>query len=81
MREIFATIERIAPTPIPVLIEGESGTGKELAARAIHQKSHSEDAPFVIFDCSAIQADLLESELFGHEAGAFPGLMNNEGRP
>lgn len=73
MREIFGMLARVAPTDATVLVEGESGTGKELAADAIHQHSRRKDGPFVVFDCSAVPADLMESELFGHVKGAFTG--------
>jgi len=75
MREIFAMIERVAPRDLTVLVEGESGTGKELAARAIHQYSSRASGPFVVFDCSAVSPNLVESELFGHVAGAFTGAV------
>jgi DNA-binding NtrC family response regulator len=71
MQEVRAHIKRIADTDATVLIEGESGTGKELAARAIHYESKRKNNPFVIFDCGAIPLNLTESELFGHERGAF----------
>ncbi len=64
---------RIAPRTIPVLIEGESGTGKELLARAIHKTSPRKDMPFISINCGAIPAELVESELFGHEKGTFTG--------
>lgn len=73
MREIFATLEKIAPTELTVLVRGETGTGKELVARAIHRASRRKDGPFVVQDCSAIPKDLVESTLFGHERGAFTG--------
>lgn len=75
MREIFAYLGRVAPTDVTVLIEGESGTGKELAAEALHQHSPRRAAPFVIFDCSAVAPELIESELFGHVKGAFTGAI------
>src|SRR5690606_24658108 len=77
MREIFGLLERVAPTPATVLIEGESGTGKELIADAIHQHSPRADKPFVVFDCSAVSRELIESELFGHVKGAFTGAVSD----
>jgi DNA-binding NtrC family response regulator len=73
MRSAFALLERAAATDITVLLEGESGTGKEAAAEAIHAASTRASAPFIVVDCSAIPRNLLESELFGHERGAFTG--------
>jgi transcriptional regulator with GAF, ATPase, and Fis domain len=73
MRKIYTIIEKIAATDVTVIIEGESGTGKELVAAAIHEKSKRNKKPFVVFDCSAVAANLIESELFGHEKGSFTG--------
>jgi two-component system nitrogen regulation response regulator NtrX len=73
MRDLFTAIEKVAPTKGRVLITGESGTGKELIARAIHHLSDRRDAPFVMLNCAAIPAELIESELFGYERGAFTG--------
>jgi transcriptional regulator with PAS, ATPase and Fis domain len=73
MRHVFALLERAARTDVTVLLEGESGTGKEVLALAVHQESARRDGPFVVIDCGAIAEGLLESELFGHERGAFTG--------
>lgn len=73
MQRVYKTIGAVAPTNTTVLIRGESGTGKELAARAIHQASPRAKAPFVTVDCTALPEHLIESELYGYEAGAFTG--------
>jgi DNA-binding NtrC family response regulator len=73
MQRVVLKARRIAPRSIPVLLEGESGTGKELFARAIHDASPRKDKPFVAINCGAIPSELVESELFGHEKGAFTG--------
>jgi two-component system response regulator HydG len=78
MQAIFRLTEDIAPTDATVLIQGESGTGKEMVARAIHQMSPRNNKPFVVIDCSAYPATLLESELFGHEKGAFTGATRQK---
>jgi len=77
MRELFADLARVAPTDISVLIEGETGTGKELVADAIHRASSRAGCPFIVFDCSAVASNLVESELFGHERGAFTGAVGS----
>jgi len=77
MRELFADLARIAPANISVLIEGETGSGKELVAESLHAESSRNGGPFVVFDCSAVAANLVESELFGHERGAFTGAVQS----
>jgi DNA-binding NtrC family response regulator len=75
MRRVFATLERVAPTDATVLVEGQSGTGKELVAEALHATGPRATGPFVIVDCGALPAGVIESELFGHEKGAFTGAV------
>jgi DNA-binding NtrC family response regulator len=73
MRKVFETIKKVSETDLTVLIRGESGTGKELVAQALHHRSQRGDRPFVAVNCAAISRELVESELFGHEKGAFTG--------
>jgi transcriptional regulator with GAF, ATPase, and Fis domain len=73
MKPVFALLAKLAPTDLSCILVGETGTGKELAARAIHDGSKRADKPFVVVDCGAISENLIESELFGHERGAFTG--------
>jgi transcriptional regulator with GAF, ATPase, and Fis domain len=76
MRRLYPLCERIAASDVPLIIEGESGTGKEVLAEAIHDASTRTSAPFVVFDCTAVPAELFESALFGHEKGAFTGAIS-----
>ena len=73
MREVMAQVERVAPSETRVCIRGETGTGKELVARALHEKSARRDGAFISLNCAAVPAELMESELFGHEKGSFTG--------
>lgn len=78
MQEVFQSIRQVGPTAMPVLIMGESGTGKELVAQAIHRQSTRREQPFVAINCGAIPDNLLESELFGYEKGAFTGAAQQK---
>lgn len=78
MQAVYEMVERVAPSPSTVMIRGESGTGKELIAVALHEKSGRRDKPFVRVNCAAIPEELIESELFGHERGAFTGAINSK---
>jgi DNA-binding NtrC family response regulator len=81
MQRVFETIQKVAETDLTVLVRGESGTGKELVAQALHNRSSRKNRPFVAVNCAAISAELVESELFGHEKGAFTGAdARREGR-
>ncbi|UCE20442.1 MAG: sigma-54-dependent Fis family transcriptional regulator [Gemmatimonadota bacterium] len=75
IQEILATIQKVGPTQARILITGENGTGKELVAKAIHRSSPRKDGPFIEVNCAAIPTELIESELFGHEKGAFTGAV------
>ncbi|NOY77128.1 MAG: sigma-54-dependent Fis family transcriptional regulator [Calditrichaeota bacterium] len=77
IQQIRATIQQVAPTTIPVLILGESGSGKELVARAIHEHSPRKDKPLIVVNCGAIPEGIFESELFGHQRGAFTGAVDS----
>src|SRR5262249_41483440 len=76
MRTVFRLLQAIAPTDVTVLIQGESGTGKDLVAQTIHDTSPRRDGPLVVVDCGAVAPSLIESELFGHEKGAFTGASS-----
>ncbi len=76
IRQIFSILEKISPTNATVIVEGETGTGKELVAKAVHLYSPRKNKPFIVFDCSAVAENLIESELFGHVKGSFTGAVN-----
>jgi transcriptional regulator with GAF, ATPase, and Fis domain len=76
MWELFADLERLAPSTLSVLLEGETGSGKDVIAESIHPASGRSDGPYVVFDCGAVAPTLVESELFGHERGAFTGATS-----
>jgi transcriptional regulator with GAF, ATPase, and Fis domain len=78
MRELHAEIERIASTDVTVLVQGETGSGKDVVAESLHLASSRRDGPYVVFDCGAVAPLLAESELFGHERGAFTGAMGSK---
>src|SRR5262249_18069079 len=75
MRRLYPLCDRVAQSDIPVVIEGETGTGKEVLAESIHAASARANGPFMVFDCTAVPPSLVESELFGHERGAFTGAV------
>ena len=75
MRKLYPLCQRLASSDVPVIIEGETGTGKEVLAEALHEQGARASGPFVVFDCTAVAPSLLESELFGHEKGAFTGAV------
>ena len=81
MEDVLRVVDRVAPTDSSVLILGESGTGKELVARAVHERSPRREQAFVPIHCGALPREVLESELFGHEKGAFTGAIAHEARP
>lgn len=75
MQQVLATLRRLAQTELTITIVGETGTGKDVMAQGIHEHSRRQSGPFVVFDCGAVAANLAESELFGHERGAFTGAL------
>jgi DNA-binding NtrC family response regulator len=77
MRRLYPLCTRLAASPVPVVIEGETGTGKEVLAEALHEEGPRSAGPFVVFDCTSVPPSLVESELFGHERGAFTGAVSS----
>ena len=77
MRRVYPLLEKLAASNVPMVIEGETGTGKELVAESIHETGPRADAPFVVFDCTTVPPNLLESALFGHERGSFTGAVSS----
>ena len=77
MRRVWAAIEAVAPTDATVLLLGETGTGKQLAAQAIHDLSQRKNKPFIHLNCAGMAPGVIESELFGHEKGAFTGALSS----
>jgi DNA-binding NtrC family response regulator len=77
MRRLYPLCERLAVSSVPVIIEGETGTGKEVLAESLHLRGSLSQGPFVVFDCTAVPPNLVESELFGHERGAFTGAVGS----
>jgi len=75
MRLLFSILRRVAPTDLTLLVQGETGTGKELVARSVHEHSTRRDGPFVVVDATSLSSELIHSELFGHEKGAFTGAV------
>jgi two-component system response regulator HydG len=78
MRRLYPMLARLAASAVPVVIEGETGTGKELVAEALHEMGPRADGPFIVFDCTAVPPNLLESALFGHERGSFTGAVQQK---
>ncbi|HEY6462877.1 MAG TPA: FHA domain-containing protein, partial [Polyangiaceae bacterium] len=76
MRRLYPLCRRLAASDVPVVIEGETGTGKEILAESVHEQGPRAAGPFVVFDCTAVPANMVEAELFGHERGAFTGAVN-----
>src|SRR5215470_5506920 len=75
MRRLYPLCERLAASDVPVILEGETGTGKEVMAESLHEEGPRAAGPFVVFDCTSVPPGLVESELFGHERGAFTGAV------